>query len=195
MVNYSVYNYLMLTITVTITIDRCSSYIMATPQETVIDRNSAFLAFQENFIDLTTTSLDPLWLANHLFTNHVITLQQMKDATDDCLRASVKLNKLLTLVLEAVQRNGHVYTILLNILSKEEVYSSLIEKIEKSYETLHSQSVPQHEPFIKRHEYKQPTSSEHEPTDNTQVFSQSTCGGDEDTTPQQLKGAYICIHV
>ena len=32
---------------------------MATPQETPIDTNSAFQAIQENFSDLTNSSIDP----------------------------------------------------------------------------------------------------------------------------------------
>ena len=117
---------------------------MATPQDTVIDTNIAYEAIQENFSDLTTASIEPVWLAHHLFSSKVITLQQLKDSTDGYLPNTVKLSKLLTLVLEGVQRNGHVYTSLLNILSKEgDVYRWLIEGIKNSYESLYVNSLTQ----------------------------------------------------
>ena len=117
---------------------------MATPQDTVIDKRIAYQAIKENFINLTTTSIEPIWLAHHLFASDVITLQQMKETTDGCLPNTVKLSKLLTLVLEGVQRNGHVYTSLLNILSKEgDVYRWLIEGIKNSYERLYINSLTQ----------------------------------------------------
>ena len=47
---------------------------MATPQDTVIDTNIAYEAIQENFSDLTTASIEPIWLAHHLFSSKVITL-------------------------------------------------------------------------------------------------------------------------
>ena len=127
---------------------------MAKPLDTIIDNNIAYEAIQENFVDLTTASINPTWLATHLFASKVITLQQMKDTTDDSLRDSAKLTKLITLVLEGVYRNGHVYTTLLNILSKEEgVYGWLIQAIEKSYKNLkistHFMTQPTgvHQPF------------------------------------------------
>ena len=117
---------------------------MATPQDTVIDRRIAYQAIKENFINLTTTSIEPIWLAHHLFASDVITLHQMKETTDGCLPNTVKLSKLLTLVLEGVQRNGHVYTSLLNILSKEgDVYRWLIEGIKNSYDRLYINSLTQ----------------------------------------------------
>ena len=82
----------------------------------------------------------------------------MKDTTDDSLRDSAKLIKLITLVLEGVYRNGHVYTTLLNILSREEgVYRWLIQAIEKSYENLKlsthfvTQRMGVHQPCHQRH--------------------------------------------
>ena len=127
---------------------------MATPLDTIIDNNIAYEAIQENFVDLTTALINPTWLATHLFASKVITLQQMKDTTDDSLRDSAKLIKLLTLVLEGVYKHGHVYTTLLNILSKEEgVYRWLIQGIEKSYENLKlsthfvTQHTRVHQPF------------------------------------------------
>ena len=127
---------------------------MTTPLDTIIDNNIACEAIQENFVDLTTASINPTWLATHLFASKVITLQQMKDTADDSLRDSAKLIKLITLVLEGVYRNGHVYTTLLNILSKEEgVYRWLIQAIEKSYENLKlsthfvTQPTGVHQPF------------------------------------------------
>ena len=119
---------------------------MATHEETVINTDYAFQAIQENISDFTSASIDPLWLATHLLSYNVITLQQKDDATDGSLQASVKLDKILTLVLRAVQRNGHVYTILLNILSKEaQVYKWLIDKIKNSYKRLYSTGV--YQPF------------------------------------------------
>ena len=116
----------------------------ATPQNTVIDTRIAYQAIKENFINLTTASIEPIWLAHHLFASDVITLQQMKETTDGSLPNTVKLSKLLTLVLEGVQRNGHVYTSLLNILSKEgDVYRWLIEGIKNSYERLYINSLTQ----------------------------------------------------
>ena len=135
---------------------------MATPQEsTEVDASSAYQAIQDNFSNLLDTSIDPTWLASHLLSSNVITLQQMKDATDDSLKTSTKLYKLLTLVLEGVHRNGHVYNILLNILSKEgEVYECLIKEIESSYERLHSQYVAQStgvcQPFASNIQYSKP---------------------------------------
>ena len=127
---------------------------MATHLHTIIDNNIAYEAIQENFVDLTTASINPTWLATHLFASKVITLQQMKDTADDSLRDSAKLIKLITLVLEGVYRNGHVYTTLLNILSKEgDVYRWLIQAIEKSYENLKlsthyvTQPTGVHQPF------------------------------------------------
>ena len=110
---------------------------MATPQETPIDTNSAFQAIQENFSDLTNSSIDPLWLANHLFTNNVITLQQKEDATYETFTTRVKLDKLLTLVIKAVYEDGNVYTTLMNILSTEEGYKKWIEKINNSYQRIY----------------------------------------------------------
>ena len=130
---------------------------MATPQDTVIDRRIAYQAIKENFINLTTTSIEPIWLAHHLFASDVITLQQMKETTDGCLPNTVKLSKLLTLVLEGVQRNGHVYTSLLNILSKEgDVYRWLIEGIKNSYERILKQSTDVHTGTHQHVEYSEP---------------------------------------
>ena len=122
---------------------------MATHEDAVINPDCAFQAIQENISDFTSASIDPLWLATHLLSYNVITLQQKDDATDGSLQASVKLDKILTLVLRAVQRNGHVYTILLNILSKEaQVYKWLIDKIKNSYKRLYSQcSTGVYQPF------------------------------------------------
>ena len=118
---------------------------MATPQDTVIDTRIAYQAIKENFINLTTISIEPIWLAHHLFASDVITLQQMKETTDGCLPNTVKLSKLLTLVLEGVQRNGHVYTSLLNILSKErDVYRLLIKGIQNSYDRLYITGTHRH---------------------------------------------------
>ena len=129
--------YIIIILAVSFSIHIDSVIIMATPLDTIIDKNIACEAIQENFVDLTTASINPTWLATHLFATKVITLQQMKDSTDDSLRDSAKLTKLITLVLEGVYRNGHVYTTLLNILSKEgDVYRWLIQAIEKSYENL-----------------------------------------------------------
>ena len=130
---------------------------MATPQDTVIDRRIAYQAIKENFINLTTTSIEPKWLAHHLFASDVITLQQMKETTDGCFPNTVKLSKLLTLVLEGVQRNGHVYTSLLNILSKEgDVYRWLIEGIKNSYERILKQSTDVHTGTHQHVEYSEP---------------------------------------
>ena len=129
----------------------------ATPQDTVIDTRIAYQAIKENFINLTTASIEPIWLAHHLFASDVITLQQMKETTDGCLPNTVKLSKLLTLVLEGVQRNGHVYTSLLNILSKEgDVYRWLIEGIKNSYERILTQSTDVHTGIHQHVEYSVP---------------------------------------
>ena len=128
---------------------------MATHEDAVINPDCAFQALQENISDFTSASIDPLWLATHLLSYNVITLQQKDDATDRSLQASVKLDKILTLVLKAVQRNGHVYTILLNILSKEaQVYKWLIDQIKSSYKRLYSTGV--YQPFS---QYNIPISS------------------------------------
>ena len=82
-------------------------------------------------------SIDSLWLANHLFTNNVITLQQKEDATYETFTTRVKLDKLLTLVIKAVHEDGNVYTTLMNILSTEEAYKKWIEKINNSYQRIY----------------------------------------------------------
>ena len=74
------------------------------------------------------------WLANHLFTNNVITLQQKEDATYETFTTRVKL---LTLVIKAVHEDGNVYTTLMNILSTEEAYKKWIEKINNSYQRIY----------------------------------------------------------
>ena len=81
----------------------------------------------------------------------------MKDSTDGSLPNTVKIGKLLTLVLEGVQRNGHVYTSLLNILSKErDVYRWLIEGIKNSYERILKQSTDVHTGRHQHIEYSVP---------------------------------------
>ena len=166
---------------------------MATPQDTVIDTNIAYEAIQENFSDLTTASIEPIWLAHHLFSSKVITLQQMKETTDGCLPNTVKLSKLLTLVLEGVQRNGHVYTSLLNILSKEgDVYRWLIEGIKNSYERILKQPTIEHTGTHQHIEYTVP-----EPVEYNMASSLSTSSSifNQKSTSFQNTGIHVHVHI
>ena len=166
---------------------------MATLQDTVIDTRIAYQAIKENFINLTTTSIEPIWLAHHLFASDVITLQQMKETTDGSLPNTIKLSKLLTLVLEGVQRNGHVYTSLLNILSKEgDVYRWLIEGIKNSYERILKQSTDEHTGTHQHIEYSVP-----EPVEYNMASSLSTGSSifNQKSTSFQNTGIHVHVHI
>ena len=110
--------------------------------ETNTNNNIAFLAIQENFYSLTSTPFNPVWLGECLFLNNIISPEQKMDAANESIESDVRNYKLFTTILTAIQRNEHVYTSLLNILSEGRVYQHLIEKIKTSYEKFR-RAIPQ----------------------------------------------------
>ena len=99
------------------------------------NRNAAFEALTECFVDLVDAKIDPKWLSRHLFTAKIITLDQLEEADSPSARGTEKERRqaLLTIVIRRVKEDIQFFNGFLDALEDEPAYSIYVKRIKSSY--------------------------------------------------------------